>query len=441
MAFATTRLGAIHLPVNAQWVGDEVRFVLSDAEPKVLVVDRATAPHAAAAVAGSSVERVFVVPRSRGEIPDGTGDSSWAPFAELARADPFDHDLAGRGTLAAAIYTSGTTGRSKAALSTHSEFLYNCLAWSGVAGLGPGDVGFGAYDGRGIALAVSFLGPLLSGVKLLVGRLVKRAWADTARVVVDEGVTMLTSAPAMLALLMREAQAAGIDALPSVRALAIGSAPLPAAMLDPLERFLPNCAVYNCYGATESQISCCGPELLREKPGAAGTAMPGTEIRVAGDDGTALAVGEVGRVLVRGPGVMEGYLNRPDETSAALRDGWLVTGDLGSLDDDGCLWLVGRIRDLINTGGWNVYAPEVEAVIAAVPGVQFVGVVGRPDPTFGETIVAYVQPFESATLTAADVDHACETYLAKYKRPRRVEIRERLPVNALMKVQKHLIDD
>ena len=184
MAFATTRLGAIHLPVNAQWVGAEVRHVLTDAEPKVLVVDRATAAHAHSALAGSSVERVFVAARSRGDVPDGAGNASggpaWAPFAELLTAAPFDRDLAAPGALAAAIYTSGTTGQSKAALSTHSEFLYNCLAWSGVAGLGPGDVGFGAYDGRGIALAVSFLGPLLSGVKLLVGSLVKRAWADTA---------------------------------------------------------------------------------------------------------------------------------------------------------------------------------------------------------------------------------------------------------------------
>jgi len=440
---AVARLGGINAPVNAQWLEEEARWVLQDSGAKVLVVSLDSLERGLAACEGAAVEHVVVVRRSAEEpdIHDAELPAGVRSFDDLLAHEPLVRDGAEPDDPVALFYTSGTTGRPKGATWTHTNLLYNSLAWMDVFGVGEHDVALGGYDGRGSGISIGVTGPLLVGAHV---RSLARRGLDPAGMITsiaDGGITYMPTAPAIMSILMQVARQAGVEQLPTVEVIAIGSAPTPPDLFEPLRAFLPRCRIFHSYGASEGHFSACPPEALPEKAGSVGLPLPESEIRVVDDSMVDVPRGEVGRVAVRGPGIMAGYWNNPEATATALREGWLLMGDLGRLDADGFLWLVGRDRDVINSGGWNVYATEVEAVVASLPGVQYAAVVGRPDPVFGQRVVAYVAPFPGQVVDPAAVEEACRVRLAKYKRPREVHVRETLPVNANLKVLKHLIDD
>lgn len=440
LLLAVNRLGAVHVPLNSQWLAAEVRHVIDEVRPRVIVVDERRAPAILEALTELDDLQVFMV-SSAGSPSTVRSPLSCQPFESLWAPEAFEDDLGLPEDDAVIFYTSGTTGRPKGAVWSHSCLTYNSLAWSRRFGVGAGDVGFGAYDGRGSALAVGLLGPMLAGARLIAGERIRRGWLGMAQTVLSERVTFWMMAPAMISLVAREARKAGIDQLPSVRLLILGSAAAAPIVMETAASIMPNAEIFNCYGATEGHISACSGPELSNKPGAVGRPLPGTEIRIVDDAGRDAATGDVGRVIVRGPGVMARYIDQPLLTDSVLCDGWWHTGDLGYLDDEGCLFLAGRESESINTGGWTVDPVEIENVIAGLDGVERVAVIGRSDPVFGQTVVAYVQPSTHSALTGADVERHCSQQLAHYKRPRRIEFRSELPVNATMKVQKRLIHD
>jgi len=197
--------------------------------------------------------------------------------------------------------------------------------------------------------------------------------------------------------------------------------------------------IYEGYGCTESSAAATvsGPDGLRD--GSVGRALPGTRIRVVSPDGADLPPGEVGEVLISGPGVMLGYWNAPDQTTQVLQDGWLHTGDLGTLDDEGYLFVVDRLKDLIIRGGFNVYPRDVEDVLLTHPDVVSAAVTGRPDPEKGEEVVAVVAVRPGATVTAEELMAHARERLARYKYPRELRIVDAVPVTSVGKIDRKAV--
>jgi acyl-CoA synthetase (AMP-forming)/AMP-acid ligase II len=437
---ANARLGAVHAPINPQWMVEETRFLLADAGSTVLFVSPDTLEVGLEAVEGTAVREVVVVPRSM-EEPDRT-DADLAPgtraVAELLGAEPLLEDRSSADDDVALWYTSGTTGRPKGAVWTHRNFLFNSLAWMDAFGVGPGNIALGAAPMAHNGLGIGAVGPMLVGGRFHLLRRVDPG--EMLEVIQREGVTYMATVPAIMTILTLRAEQLGIRQLPSMQSMAIGAAPTPIDLLRKFDDFLPNCRSYHSFGASEGHFTTCPPEALPEKLGSVGRPLAGNEVKIVDGDGNELAADEIGAIAVRGPGIMRGYWRNGEATARVLRDGWVSIGDLGRIDEDGFLWIVGRDRDVINSGGFNVYASEVEGVVASVPGVQTVAVIGQDDPVLGQKVVCYVAPHEGAAVGRDAVAAACEQRLAKYKRPREVHVVDTLPVNALGKVQKHLIE-
>ncbi|HEU4656914.1 MAG TPA: AMP-binding protein [Capillimicrobium sp.] len=400
---AAQRLGLVIVPVNGAYTEREVAHILSDAEPSAAIVDdarRAAWMAPAGVVVGPEVD-----------LPDG-------PEPEL--------DRAGRDDLALIAYTSGTTGAPKGAMLSSGNLLAGAeqvrRAWRWTAA----DrlvLALPLFHMHG--LGVGLHGTLLAGASaVLLARFDVDAVLDAAR---DHDATMFFGVPTMYARLAASPRAGELARL---RLCVSGSAPLPADLHRTLERRAGQ-RVLERYGMTETVMLASNPYDGDRRAGSVGLPLPGVELRLAGD----------GEIQVRGPNVFSGYWRRPDATAEAFTgDGWFRTGDLGALDDDGYLRIHGRSKELIITGGFNVYPREVEDVLRGHPAVADVAVAGLPDPEWGETVAAWIVPADGGADVDVDVDailaFAAER-LAGYKRPRTVRLVAELPRNALGKVLKH----
>ncbi len=414
---AITRAGAMCLPHNARLTAAEIAWQLRDAGVRFLVAD---AEHETLARAAAVEAGVTLI---------AADDAAWRAGASIAGAAAIPaerpHSL---------IYTSGTTGRPKGAILTHGNFYWSAVASAANLGVRAGD--------RWLACLPLFH---VGGLSILLRSAIYGTTAviherfDEARAVHalrEERVSLLSVVANMLQRMLALDDAPYPD---TVRAVLLGGGPAPRTLLEASAgRGLP---VLQTYGLTEStsQVATLAPEDALRKLGSAGLPLPGTTVRVEVDGRTAEA-GEVGEILVAGATVFAGYLGRPEATAEALRDGWLHTGDLGTLDEEGYLAIADRRDDLIVTGGENVYPAEVESAVLAFPGVEECAVVGLPDDRWGALVVAVVVPSAGAALDEAALEAHLREWLAGYKRPRRVEVAaEALPRTASGKVQRHLV--
>jgi len=337
------------------------------------------------------------------------------------------------------IYTSGTTGKPKGALlprraiASNLDALARAWQWTADDRLVHG---LPLFHVHGLVLGV--LGPLrLGGSVHHLGRFDSSAAADALR----GGATMLFGVPTMYHRLAADAEgdAAVAEALGGARLLVSGSAALPAVDFDRIERATGQ-QVVERYGMTETLMNTAVRADGERRPGRVGPPLDGVELRLLADDGSVLETADdetIGEVAVRGPNLFTGYLNRPDATEAAMRDGWFVTGDLGTLSPDGYLRLVGRrSTDLIKTGGYKVGAGEVEGALLEHPAVAEVAVTGEPDDDLGERIVAWVVVADGESATPDALSDHVATLLTPHKRPRDVRFLEELPRNAMGKVMK-----
>ena len=422
-AYLGTHLASgVTVPVNKGYRRAEVRHIFEDAGVRLCVTDGEGQPELER-VRGdlSKLERVV----QRGEDLE----------AFLGGAEHLEPKVPRGGDLAVVAYTSGTTGRSKGAMLLHRNLLANaeaiCAAWRWT----DADhllLTLPLFHTHG--LMVGAHGTVLSGASAEL-----RRGFDAAEVydgLLDGRFTMFFGVPTMYARLLREAAGRAERPRP-LRLYASGSAPLSPQAFEEFEREFGQ-RILERYGMTETGMNLTNPFDGERRPGTVGVPFPGQEARVVGvESREPLPAGEVGEIEVRGPHVFAGYWERPEATAESFDDeGWFRTGDLGFVDEDGYFAISGRKKELIITGGYNVYPREVEEVLEGCPGVAEVAVVGLPDREFGEKVAAVVVRGDPE-LTAERVVDFCREDLAGYKKPRRVEFVDALPRNALGKVLKH----
>ncbi len=419
---ACLRAGAIYLPLNPAYTKAEVGYFLGDAEPKV-VVCRPESKGEIGEIAGDA-HVMTLGTDGGGSLPERAHDLTPIEGCVAAEADD----------VAAFLYTSGTTGRSKGAMLTHRNLGSNALALHEAWGFGPDDVLLHAlplFHTHGLFVATHCV--LLNGTAMLflpkfdaeaVIRLLPRARVMMG---VPTFYTRLLAHPGFDAEVCRH-----------MRLFISGSAPL---LEETFHEFKARTGhiILERYGMTETGMNTSNPLNGERIAGTVGFPLPGVEVRVCDDAGRPLATDEIGVLEVRGPNVFTGYWRMPEKTAAEIRpDGFFITGDVSMIDARGYVHIVGRAKDLIICGGFNVYPKEVELCIDRIEGVIESAVVGVPHPDFGEAVVAVIKRTpECRDLTAESVIAACKAELANFKVPKQAHFVDELPRNAMGKVQKN----
>jgi malonyl-CoA/methylmalonyl-CoA synthetase len=405
---ACLRLGLIVVPVNGAYKRAEVRHIVSDCAPRAAIVEKT-----------DWIEWIAdAAPEALVTSPGVPLDDAVAPSLDEVQAD----------APAVIGYTSGTTGSPKGAVLSHGNLLAGAesvrLAWR-----------WAESDRLVLALplfhmhglGVGLHGTLLTGAScVLVPEFSPDAVLDAIK---EFDATLFFGVPTMYS---RLAACTRVGELEALRLCVSGSAPLPASLHTELEDRSGQ-RVLERYGMTETVMLVSNPHDQERRPGTVGFPLPGVELRLDGDPG---------EVLVRGPNVFGGYWRQPDATAEAFEDGWFRTGDIGSFDEDGYLGLVGRAKELIISGGYNVYPREVEDLLRQHPSIADVAVAGTPDSEWGEIVTAYIvlEP-NAAGVDPESLRSWCRDSIADFKQPRAVRLVDDLPRNALGKVQKHLLSD
>ena len=426
---AVLRAGHVYLPLNSAYQASELEYFIGNAEPAVVVCSPKHFGWVSRIAFVKGTAHVFTL-----------GDDRTGTLLARAAYQSDQHEVVGSRAdeLAAILYTSGTTGRSKGAMLTHGNLLSNALvlkeAWGWRAEKDGGDVLIHALPIFHVhGLFVASHGALINGSKMLwFARFDPRAAvARLPEATVFMGVPTLYVRLLAEALLTRAACA-------NMRLFVAGSAPL---LIETFEAWRERTGhtILERYGMSETAMLTSNPyrpESAR-RGGTVGLPLPGVGLRVRDDKGTPLRSGEVGGIEVKGPNVFKGYWRMPEKTADEFTtDLWFKTGDVGRVDEDGFVSIVGRSKDLIISGGYNVYPAEIEGVINELPGVDESAVVGVPHPDFGEAVVAVVVPKKGATLDAAQIIAALKGRIANFKVPKQVYVVAELPRNAMGKVQK-----
>lgn len=421
---ACLRAGAVYLPLNTAYTGEEIAYFLGDAEPALFVCrpgDEAQARELADA-AGTRLATL-------GAERDGS-------LLRGLDAEPAEHEpvLREPGDLAAILYTSGTTGRSKGAMLTHRNLISNAEALVQAWRFEPGDRLLHAlpiFHTHGLFVACNVV--MMVGASLLF-----LPRFDAGRIMeLLPGCTAMMGVPTFYTRLLRE-EGFTADLVRHVRLFTSGSAPLTAEThRDFRER--TGHAILERYGMTETNMNTSNPYEGERVAGTVGFPLPGVELRITNrESGQELPRGEIGSLEVRGANVFAGYWRMPEKTRSEFRDdGFFITGDLGCVDERGYVHIVGRDKDLVISGGYNVYPKEIEQVIDELPEVLESAVIGVPHPDFGEGVTAVVVPREGQSVNLERIIGALEGRLARYKQPKRVFTVDKLPRNVMGKVQKN----
>ena len=431
--FGALYAGAVVTPVAVLLRPEELAHILQDSAVRAVVTLGAFIPVVREAAA--RLARPPAIIQVDGE-PGPDGISFQAMLAKAAGAGALPAPPAAA-DVAVCLYTSGTTGRPKGALLTHANLAANVRSCQRVFRWTTNDVALCVLPlFHSFAATVVFLLPVSIGVPVVLEP--RFAPDAVAGVIAERRVSVVCGVQAMYVAWARTGPPA-VD-LSSWRVGIAGGAALPVEVLRAFEDRFP-AALYEGYGLTEAAPVVTSNPIDRaaRRVGTAGLPIPDVEVRIEGPAGEPLGLGQVGEVVVRGPNVMRGYLGQPAATAEALRGGWFHTGDLGRVDRDGFLTLVDRLTDMIIVGGANVYAREVEEVLARHPKLAEVAVLRAPDALRGEVPRAVVVPREGEQVTAREVLKFCRERLAAYKVPREIEFRPTLPKTATGKVMKHLL--
>ena len=425
---ACMRMGAVFLPLNTAYTASEVDYFAGDAEPAVIVCDPANA-----VAIGPIAEKIDAAVLTL----DANGAGSLKSAADKAASDFAPADR-GPDDLAAILYTSGTTGRSKGAMLTQDNLLSNALALTDVWRFTADDVLLHAlpiFHTHGLFVATNVT--LKAGGSMIFLPAFK----------VDEVITHLPKATAMMGVptfytRLLDAEAFTGDVVKHMRLFVAGSAPLLAETHRAFEERTGH-RILERYGMTETGMITSNPYEAERRAGTVGFPLPLVSVRVCDpESGGKLPQGDIGVIEVKGPNVFKGYWRMPEKTKEEFRaDGFFVTGDMGRIDDEGYVVIVGRAKDLIISGGFNVYPKEVELAIDEIPGVIESAVVGAPHPDFGEGVIGVVVPENTAQLSEDAVLASLKDKLARFKQPKRIFFCDALPRNAMGKVQKNQLRD
>jgi malonyl-CoA/methylmalonyl-CoA synthetase len=423
---AAVRAGAVYLPLNTAYTLNELEYFITDAEPSLVVCDPSKAEGIGAIAAKVGARVLTLGADGQGSLTDAAAKAA-AVFETVARADD---------DLAAILYTSGTTGRSKGAMLTHDNLASNSLSLVDYWRFTDKDVLIHAlpiYHTHGLFVASNVVlfarASMIFLPKFDPDLIIKLMGRATVLMGVPTFYTRLLQNPALTR-----------ESTKHMRLFISGSAPL---LADTHREWSARTghAVLERYGMTETNMNTSNPYDGERVPGAVGHALPGVSVRVTDPEtGKELPRDTIGMIEVKGPNVFKGYWRMPEKTKAEFRDdGFFITGDLGKIDAQGYVHILGRGKDLVISGGFNVYPKEIESEIDAMPGVIESAVIGVPHADFGEGVTAVVVCSKDAKVDETSVLNALEGRLAKFKMPKRVIVVDELPRNAMGKVQKNIL--
>jgi len=422
----TVLAGAVFLPLNTAYTAAEITYFLTDAEPRIFVCDPNCKDELSAVAKDAGVAEVLTI---------GADENGSLPERRDAAAPGFTPSPRGPDDLAAILYTSGTTGRSKGAMLTHRALASNAQTLKDSWHFSADDVLIHAlpiFHTHGLFVATNIT--LLAGSSCIF---MSKFDADDILGYMPDA-TVLMGVPTFYVRLL-ETEGLG-KASVNMRLFVSGSAPLLAETHDRW-RDVTGHAILERYGMTETNMNTSNPYDGDRRAGTVGLPLPGVEVIVTDPaTGAPLPQGEIGVLEVRGPNVFAGYWKMPDKTAEELRDnGFFITGDLGRIDADGYVHIVGRGKDLIISGGYNIYPKEIELVIDDLPGVVESAVIGVPHKDFGEAVVAVIVAQDGVEISAKDVSNMIKDNLARFKQPKSIEFVQALPRNAMGKVQKNVL--
>ena len=426
--FGAVQLGAVFVPVNTRLAPPEIAHVLGDSGSRVLIHDAELAPRIEQALAQHDVPHV---------IETGEGTPERPGLARIVRTTTAGHADAAVSLddPAAIVYTSGTTGRAKGAILTHANLTWvslNCVVDYDVVST---DVALMISPLFHVAsLGMGALPVILKGATIVLERGFEPGRA--LELIERHGVTMLSGVPTTYQMMADHPNWATTD-LSSLKKLTCGGSAVPTRILNAYEE--RGMSFSQGYGMTETSpgATALSPEMTRKKQGSVGLPHFFTDVRIADEHGAMVPRGTVGEIEISGPNVFAGYHGLPDATAEAFTsDGWFRSGDLGYLDPDGYLYIADRLKDMIISGGENIYPAEVENLISDVEGVSGVAVIGVPDERWGEVPWAIVTVRDGVTVTTEQVREFLDGKLARYKIPRNVVVVDELPRTASGKVRK-----
>ena len=428
--FAAAKIGTVAVPVNFRLTAIEVQYILEQSDAAIVVCDKEFEQVIAEAKMGTGVRMVITV----GE-PETVGFYSYEkiitehtnePEIEISEKDDVE-----------ILYTSGTTGRPKGALFDHSQIF---------------KVGISVTINMGIRMheRILHLAPLfhsaqlnlflISGVALGATHIIHRDFhpVKTLQAIQEYKITHLFAVPAMYNFLLQVPNAADYD-LTSIKRVGYGAAPMAPELVKKSMKLFKTDQFYNLCGLTEAGPGgiLLDPEGHRQHLGKGGKPIFMTETRVVNEEGKDVLPGVIGEFIVRSPMVMKEYYKKPEETKSTLKGGWLYTGDLATIDEEGYITLVDRKKDMIISGGENVYSVEVEGVLYEHPAVLEAAIIGLPDEVWGEAVCAVIVLKEGAVIDEQELRNFCRKKLAGYKVPRRIFIEDQLPRNASGKILKY----
>ncbi|MBP1857592.1 malonate--CoA ligase [Rhizobium herbae] len=423
---ACLRSGAVYLPLNTAYTLAELDYFIGDAEPRLVVV------------ASAAQEGIEEIAKHHGAIVETLDADGSGSLLDLARDEPADFVDASRSAddLAAILYTSGTTGRSKGAMLTHGNLLSNALTLRDYWRVTAADRLIHAlpiFHTHGLFVATNVT--LLAGASMF---LLSKFDADEV-VSLMPRATMLMGVPTFYVRLLQSPRL-NREAVANIRLFISGSAPLLAETHTEFQARTGH-AILERYGMTETNMNTSNPYDGKRIAGTVGFPLPGVTVRVTDPaTGLTLAPEETGMIEIKGPNVFKGYWRMPEKTAAEFTaDGFFISGDLGKIDQDGYVHIVGRGKDLVISGGYNIYPKEVEGEIDQIDGVIESAVIGVPHPDFGEGVTAIVVRKPGASVDEKAIVGALQDRLARYKQPKRIIFTDDLPRNTMGKVQKNVL--
>ena len=423
------RIGAVIVPVNPMLAIEELLYIVNDSDAETLVLASEMAPY---------------LPKLREHLPKvrqcfvigGAAGAEADPFDILLEPVDIPEPVGTEQDEASLIYTSGTTGTPKGVILTHGNYIWNALAMNASNRIYPEDRFLCVLPLFHVnAQVVSVLTPITAGcdIVLVGGRFNPFGILPALE---KYRITIMSAVPTVYGLLCRMHSAEARD-ISAMRFFVSGAAPMPEEIYLATQKVLRKPLIMG-YGLTEATCASAVASYEDCTPwNSVGPALRYVNMRIVDPDGKDLPVGEVGEIMVSGPTVMKGYYKNPEATAEVLQGGWLKTGDLGRYDEFACLHIVGRVKDMIIRGGYNIYPVQIEQVIMRMPEVEEVGVVGVDEPTWGQEVLAVIKLKEGCTLTEKQVVAFSGEHLAQYKRPRFVRFVNDLPKTAIGKVRKN----
>ncbi|RFU63553.1 fatty acid--CoA ligase family protein [Peribacillus saganii] len=436
--YGALRLGATVIPINPIYTPDEIGYILNNGDVRTVItldillplmekmdsllpgVEHVISCDTTEEKGGLDVHSLSIYPKLKSFTSVVASGDAGFQGPELEEDET-----------AIILYTSGTTGKPKGAMLTHKNLYSNAQDVADYLKINENDRVITALPMFHVfCLTVALNAPLMSGGTLVI--VPRFSPKEVFRIASEYEITLFAGVPTMYNFLYQYEEGTAED-LKSLRLCISGGASMPVALLNSFEKKF-NVQISEGYGLSEaSPVTCFNPLDRPRKPGSIGTSIIHVENRVVDELGEEVPVGQVGELVVKGPNVMKGYYKLPEETAAAIKDGWLYTGDLARMDDEGYFYIVDRKKDMVIVGGYNVYPREVEEVLYSHPDVVEAAVIGVPDPNQGETVHCFVVK-KNDLLTEAELKAFCSEHLAKYKLPSQIDFLEELPKNTTGKI-------